>query len=217
MKLLRRIKLNFERTVLAMVFAEKAEFETALYYFHNGVEHNNRNYFKNIKQFFDRQQKAITFAQAGEVDYAIDILTDEKELQERSTAKLLVMGKGNTFSDEIIKYVLEMAERMSYSILALNTASFSCETFNFFSSKNKVCEEFKALAKENVAAFKQIAEEKGIQFDHLIMFNKPEEALEIISKKDNIAFVITDFIEDRLENNSNNRPSDRLLVYSMST
>jgi hypothetical protein len=216
MQLFRRIRHDFERTAVATAFAEQAEFETAQYYFYNGVEVNSKSYLKKIKQFFDRQQEAITFAQAGEADYAIDVLTDKEEIEERSAARLLVMGKGNNFSNEIIEYALEMAERMSYGILALNTASFSCETFNLFSSRNKVCEEFKTMAEENVASFKQAAEEKGIHLDHLIMFNKPEEALEIVAKKDNIAFVITDFIEDRLIDSAENRPTNRLFVYSMS-
>lgn len=216
MQLFRRVRLSFERAAVATAFAEQGEFETALHYFYNGVEQNNRSYLKKMKRFFDRQQEAITFAQAGEADYAIDILTDKEVVEERSTARLLVMGKGNAFSDEIIQYAIEMAARMSYNILALNTASFSCETFNLFSSRNKICEEFKNMSEENVASFKQATEEKGIQFDHLIMFNKPDEALEIVAKKDNIAFVITDFLEDRLEDKTDNRPSNRLFVYSMS-
>ncbi len=216
MQLFRNFKNSFERTVVAAAFAEQGEFETALHYFYNGVEQNNRSYLKKMKRFFDRQQEAITFAQAGEADYAIDILTDKEVVEERSTARLLVMGKGNAFSNEIIQYAIEMATRMSYNILALNTASFSCETFNLFSSRNKICDEFKTMSEENVAPFKQAVEEKGIQFDHLIMFNKPEEALEIVAKKDNIAFVITDFLEDRLEDKADNRPSNRLFVYSMS-
>ena len=216
MQLFRNFKNSFERTVVAAAFAEQGEFETALHYFYNGVEQNNRSYLKKMKRFFDRQQEAITFAQAGEADYAIDILTDKEVVEERSTARLLVMGKGNAFSNEIIQYAIEMATRMSYNILALNTASFSCETFNLFSSRNKICEEFKNMSEENVASFKQATEEKGIQFDHLIMFNKPDEALEIVAKKDNIAFVITDFLEDRLEDKTDNRPSNRLFVYSMS-
>jgi len=217
MKLLKNFRDSFERTAIAVTFSEQGEFDTALHYFYNGIEKNNRNYLSKIKQFFDRQQEAITFAQAGEADYAIALLTDKEEVVEkRNDARLLVIGKGNTFSDEIIEYALEMAQRMSYSILVLNTASFSCETFNLFSSRNKVCEEFKNVCEENVVLFKQMAEEKEIKFDHLIMFSKPEEALEIVSKKDNIAFVITDFIEDRLVDSAENRPSNRLFVYSIS-
>lgn len=211
----KKFKKAFEVTALAVAFAEEGEYETALNYYYDGIEQNNKNYLRKIKQFFDRQQEAITFAEAGETDYAVDILTDEEEVLEKP-ARLLVVGREGTFSKEIVDYALEMAERMSYNILALNTAPLSCETFKMFSSRSAICEEFKTMSEKGVALFKETAKEKGIEFHHMVMFHKPEEAIEIIAKSDNIAFVVSDFIEDRLENESSKRQENRLFVYSVS-
>ncbi|MBW2325983.1 MAG: hypothetical protein JRF45_05705 [Deltaproteobacteria bacterium] len=80
----------------------------------------------------EKYQEAITFAEAGESEYAMETMI--KERVEQTSTKLLVMGRESTFSKEIIDYALEMAQRMSYDILALNTAPLSCETFKLFSS-----------------------------------------------------------------------------------
>ena len=86
----------------------------------------------------EKYQEAITFAQAGESEYAVDTMAEQ--IEEQAPTKLLVMGRESTFSKEIIDYALEMAQRMSYDILALNTAPLSCETFKLFSSsRNQVC------------------------------------------------------------------------------
>ncbi|MBU0769481.1 MAG: hypothetical protein KJ687_10355, partial [Proteobacteria bacterium] len=86
----------------------------------------------------EKYQEAITFAQAGESEYAMETMAEERR-EEQTPTKLLVMGRESTFSKEIIDYSLEMAQRMSYNILALNTAPLSCETFKLFSSsRNQV-------------------------------------------------------------------------------
>ena len=71
----------------------------------------------------DKYQEAITFAEAGESGYAMETMADQKE--DQAPTKLLVMGRESDFSKEIIDYALEMAQRMSYDFLALNTAPLS--------------------------------------------------------------------------------------------
>jgi hypothetical protein len=130
----------------------------------------------------DKYQEAITFAQAGESEYAMETMVEQRE--DQFPTKLLVMGRESTFSKEIIDYALEMAQRMSYEILALNTAPLSCETFKLFSSShNQVCQEFKNMSEKNAGLFQEAASEKGIPFDHVVMFSEPEEALESINRE----------------------------------
>jgi hypothetical protein len=133
--------------------------------------------------------------------------------------QLLVMGRESTFSQEIIDYALEMAQRMSYEILALNTAPLSCETFKLFSSsRNQICEEFKSMSEKNATEFQQAAAEKGIAFNHIVMFSEPEEALQDLSKENkNIIFVVSESIEDRAEDRieEGERLRQNLYVYSI--
>ena len=65
----------------------------------------------------DQYQEAITFAEAGEPGYARELIQEEKVKEEPT--KLLVVGRESSFSKEIIDYALEMAQRMSFEIIAL--------------------------------------------------------------------------------------------------
>ena len=165
----------------------------------------------------DKYQEAITFAQAGESEYAMETMVEQRE--DQTPTKLLVMGRESTFSKEIIDYALEMAQRMSYEILALNTAPLSCETFKLFSSsRNQVCEEFKSLSEKSAGLFQETAAEKGIPFNHVVMFSEPEEALESINREHkDIAFVVSESVENRGETRieEGERLKRNLYVYSM--
>ena len=165
----------------------------------------------------DKYQEAITFAEAGETEYAMETMAEQRE--EQVPTKLLVLGRESTFSKEIIDYALDMAQRMSYEILALNTAPLSCETFKLFSSsRNQVCEEFKSMSEKNAGLFQEAAAEKGIPFDHVIMFSEQDQALDVITKEyRDIAFVVSESVEDRVESRieEGERLRQNLYVYSM--
>jgi len=180
--------------------------------------------FGRIKQKFskasaemDKYQEAITFAEAGEAEHAMAAMAEQTE--EQQTMQLLVAGRESTFSKEIVDYALDMAQRMSYDILALNTAPLSCETFKLFSSsRNQICEEFKSMSEKNAAMFQQAAAEKGIAFDHIVMFSEADEALQEVTRNNkNIAFVVSESIEDRAENRieEGERLRQHLYVYSV--
>ena len=165
----------------------------------------------------DKYHEAITFAEAGESEYAVETMAEHKKTQ--APTKLLVMGRESDFSKEIVDYALEMAQRMSYEILALNTAPLSCETFKLFSSsRNQVCEEFSEMSKKNAGLFQKAAAEKGIPFHHIVMFSEPEEALQSITREHkDIAFVVSETVEDRADNRieEGERLRTNLFVYSM--
>jgi len=180
--------------------------------------------FGRIKQKFskasaemDKYQEAITFAEAGEAEHAMAAMAEQTE--EQQTMQLLVAGRESTFSKEIVDYALDMAQRMSYDILALNTAPLSCETFKLFSSsRNQICEEFKSMSEKNAAMFQQAAAEKGIAFDHIVMFSEADVALQEVTRNNkNIAFVVSESIEDRAENRieEGERLRQHLYVYSV--
>jgi hypothetical protein len=166
----------------------------------------------------DKYQTAVTFAEAGQPEQVQDLLLTEKD-NEKTGAKLLVVGRESTFSQEIIDYALEMAQRMSYEILALNTVPLSCETFKFFSSPRKnLCKEFQQISEENVRAFQKASETNGIPFSHVVKFIEPDEALEEMKKEfRDIEFVISEAEEnqviDRVEEGE--RARSDIFVYTM--
>ena len=170
--------------------------------------------FKKFRKFFEKNQTAITFAEANELDYAIE---EAERIEKQNKTTLLVVGRKAGFSKEIIEYALDMANRMSYDILALNTAPLSCETFKMLSHRNKACDEFKQIAEENASLFEQAAAEKGIAFSHVVMFDAPEEAImTLCGASSSIAFVVSETIEDRdVSRIEGDRPTNKLFVYSM--
>ncbi len=165
----------------------------------------------------DRQQEAITFAETGELEHARELFHEQPGKE--SAAKLLVVGREGSFSREIIDYALEMAQRMCYEIIALNTAPLSCETFKLFSSsRDEVCREFKSLSEENAGIFQQAAAEKGIPFQHVIMYCETDEALDAVCKEyGDVTLVISESEEQQFEGRIEEGEGVRreLFVYSI--
>ena len=133
--------------------------------------------------------------------------------------RLVVMGRESTFSDEVIDYALDMARRMSFEILALNSAPLSCDAFSLFStSRSKLCREFQSISEKNALAFRKAAEAIGVPFVHVVKFDESEQALASVQGEyKNIEFVISDAqpqaATDRVA--QRNRPRNEVLVYSM--
>jgi DNA-binding NarL/FixJ family response regulator len=91
--------------------------------------------------------------------------------------RLLVLGQQSAFSGDLVDYALEMAERLSYEVVALNAAGFSKESFRSFpGARDKVCQDFLAVSEGNAVAFREAAAEKGIPFFHMVKFTIADEA-----------------------------------------
>jgi hypothetical protein len=143
------------------------------------------------------------------------------EMAAQPLAKLVVLGKGVTFSDEIVEYALEMAQRMEYEIIALNTAPLSCESFNLFSSsRHDICQEFQEMSIKNAALFQAQAEKRGLHFIHRINFVDTDTALEEVQNEfgENISFIVSEPEEDQAtvsRATNEKRPEAEIFVYSM--
>ncbi len=165
----------------------------------------------------DQSQEVITSAEAGEETLSQEAL--RKEPEPEVARKLVVVGRESVFSEDIIDYALEMAERMSYEIVALNTAPLSCETFKFFSSsRNKICEDFEDLSKKNVRLFQEAAEKKGIPFTHVVKFSESSEVLkEIRNEIGEFEFVVSESEDQAAVSKPENgqKAKSEIFVYSM--
>jgi len=172
---------------------------------------------RKITGRMDRYQEAITFAEAGQMSHAQQMV-HEKENQQ-SPGKLLVIGRESIFNKEVIDYALDMAQRLSYEILALNTAPLTCETFNLLpAERSRVCQEFKTLTEKNIKHFQQEAQKREIPFEHVIKFSEKEQALaEITREFGNIEFVVSDTEADRTVERvaQGERPKQEIYVYSL--
>ncbi len=178
------------------------------------------NLLKKVKCLtgkMEEYQEAITFAEAGHSEQAKEVLV--KENIEDAPKNLLVIGQESRFSKDIIDYAIDMAKRMSYHIIALNTAPLSCETFKLFSSsRNRLCKEFQKLSEENVKEFKEKAEKLHIPFTHVVKFREVDEAVEELKKEyKDIEFIVSEAIEEGYESITEDveRPRQEICVYSM--
>jgi hypothetical protein len=172
---------------------------------------------RKITGRMDRYQEAITFAEAGQINHAQEVV-HEKE-NHRSPGKLLVVGRESIFNKEVIDYALDMAQRLSYEILALNTAPLTCDTFNLLpAERSKICQEFKTLTEKNIKHFQQEAQKRAIPFAHVIKFSAKEQALaEITREFGDIEFVVSDTEHDRTVERvaQGERPKQDIYVYSL--
>lgn len=132
---------------------------------------------------------------------------------------LLVIGRESTFTPDVIDYAVDMADRLSYDIVALNTAPLSCETFKLFSSsRNKVCQDFQKISEESAGAFAARAAQKQIRFDHVVKFSETDQAIdEVRREQGRIDFVISDLEEAHagVQAEQGARPHREIYVYSM--
>jgi len=165
----------------------------------------------------DRYQEAITFAEAGQTNHAHQVVREKESRQ--SAGKLLVVGRESNFNKEVIDYALDMAQRLSYEILALNTAPLSCETFSLLpTERSKVCREFRTLTEKNIRLFQQEAQKRAIPFKHVIKFSEKDQALaEITREFSDIEFVVSDTEGNRTMARvaEGERPKEKIYVYSI--
>lgn len=98
--------------------------------------------------------------------------------------RLLVIGRENDFSSQLIEYALGISKRMSYQILALNAARFDNESFKLFpTAREKVCHDFRETSEKNAALFRQAAQKKGIPFSHIVKFCEQDDAITEVRKE----------------------------------
>ena len=174
-----------------------------------------RNPFKRRKKKIDSDASRETkqpMAVAAEAAAPRSIDGDGVE------GRLVVMGRESTFSEEVVEYAIDMAQRMDYEILALNSAPLSCDAFSMFStSRSKLCQEFRTISEKSAQIFRQSADAHGIPFVHVVKYDEPEQALSSLQQEyDNIEFVIADTQPQAVEQAAEgSRPQNELFVYSM--
>ena len=163
----------------------------------------------------ENAQEAIVFAEAGE-----SISQKKQEaFSPVATHKLLVMGRESDFSRSVIDYAVDMAKRMSFDILALNTAPLPCNTYKALSAdQNKLCRQFKQVSSEKAQEFCQAAQDAGVAFHHVVKFQEPEDAMsEIQREHPDVEFIISDapFEMERERTAAEIRPQNQVYVSVM--
>ena len=172
---------------------------------------------KKTKEEITKYQDAIAFAEEGRHEEATQFL-EENRKDFQIQPKLLVIGHGNTFSSTVIEYSIDMAKRLGYEIVALNTASIGDGLPVKSLERKKLRQEFLDACEKNIQGFKNRVKKEGLNFSHKVKFLDKEDALEEIKNEiQGIEFVISDterdFVVAQDENREKQRPA--VCVYSM--
>jgi hypothetical protein len=176
-----------------------------------------KNKFNRFNKKMDDYQEVITFSQAG-MDGATSDLTTPNNPERKKN--LVVAGKENRFSDEIILYSLEMAKRMDFGIVAVNAADITHDVTEFFSTNTETIKrDFLETSMDNIALFREKALNENIPFQHVVKFSGVDEAIEEINREmGDIEFIVSQNRETSEASNvicDENRISQNLCVYAM--
>jgi hypothetical protein len=164
----------------------------------------------------DQEQKAANLAEADQPVDVEDVSRETGGIEK--SKKLVVVGKESFFSEEIIEYAVDMAERMSYEIVALNTAPLSCETFNQSASKDQICTDFQMLSEMNMEPFREAAKKRNVSFSHVVKFTESGEVLRELRKEiGEFEFVVSQEEQDAVTDSDigDDRFQQGIFVYSI--
>jgi CheY-like chemotaxis protein len=127
---------------------------------------------------------------------------------------LLVVGNEERFSHRLIDYALEMAERMSFRLVALSPAPFPESILDQDPVPARVSE-FEQNARENAEIFAGAAEEKGIPFEHVIRYGQSDAVAEKVAKEyGNVEFVVSEPSDQQVADQIPCSPG-KICVYTM--
>ena len=165
----------------------------------------------------DDYQEVIAFSEAGIHNHIAQ--PEELECAE-SSSNLVVASYDSRFSDDLVAYALEMAQRMDYGIIAVNAANLTHDVTEFFSTTHEALfNDFKETSTRNVEAFRARAVELGLKFAHTIKFSNIDHAIDDITKEcGEIEFIISENREQARTRGvikNEKRIAQRLCIYSM--
>lgn len=179
-----------------------------------GMINNLKNRLLRMGKKMDQYQQDLTNAEAGLHECVAPNAT-----KETCPGKLLVVGAESRFPEAVISYAVEMAARMSYDIIALNTLPLNNTALGLFSLPQKeVQNDFIELSRKQVVAFQEAAEKNSIRLDHVVKFKEVDAAIEEIRKDyPTLEFIIESPQEKQAEDRPENRENLRrqIQVYTM--
>jgi nucleotide-binding universal stress UspA family protein len=188
----------FERLMNAVTFAEAGLPEVAIEMLNEGKENESREApasdiavretKPSLAATMDRMYEAATFAEAGEQDYAREIIAEK----ENPSVAILVVSHSDAFSQRVCEHAISFAGRRGKEIVALNV--METPRGSIFSREGKTLyEQFRRRTEQNVESFRKAAGEEGIELVHLTTKGSMEEAIRIAHEKHpGIRFVVSD-------------------------
>lgn len=173
-----------DRMFSAITFAEANEHETARHFLEPAAapimagqsirEDSKVKVRKPQNETLQGTAVATAFAEAGEHDTAQEILDASSRNQ-----TILVLNKGTVFSEVLMKYAIEMAQRFNTKLLALNI--MEVPTGLTREAIEATTRNFEKRVNQHIKRFAEKAEAKGIELDHIIRMGDEDQILREIN------------------------------------
>ncbi|MFP3983289.1 MAG: universal stress protein [Desulfurivibrionaceae bacterium] len=173
-----------DRMFSAITFAEANEHETARHFLDPAAptimagqavkEDSKIRVQKSQSRTLQDTAVATAFAEAGEHDTAQEILDASSRNQ-----TILVLNKGTVFSEVLMKYAIEMAQRFNTGILALNM--MEVPTGLTKEASEATIRNFEKRVNQHIKRFAEKAKAKGIELDHIIRMGDEDQILREIN------------------------------------
>jgi len=129
---------------------------------------------------------AAAFAEAGEHETAHRIITPGKE-----TRKILVIGHGESFSEKLSSYALDMARRLDFELVALNVTSAPLSLFG--EKRDAAIAAFTEGAQRSGAVLQEKAAANGIVLTQRVEIANQDAMVEKLHSQDSgLRYVLTE-------------------------
>jgi hypothetical protein len=130
---------------------------------------------------------------AGKMDNLSSITkNDDPASQSQGNRKILIVSREARFSESVVNYAVNLAERLGYDLIALNVGANGSGTGIFHSPYQRyLAEKFKKQAQNASSEIQARLTAKGLGFEHLVRFGDFGAAVEALNhEKKRIEFVL---------------------------
>jgi Universal stress protein family len=140
----------------------------------------------SLQDDYDEAMMAVTFAEAGAPEQAVEVM------RQYGKRKILVVSRGDSFTEAVMDYATQLAERMGYELIALNVGAASVEK-NASPYQQHMQEEFQERAATAAQVLEQKAAAQNIRLTHVVKFGEVAKAVAAMNREyRRIEMLITD-------------------------
>ena len=140
----------------------------------------------SLQDDYDQAMMAISFAEAGAPEQAAEVM------RQHGKRKILVVSQEEAFTEAVMEYATQLAERMGYELIAVNIGAAPSDRA-VSAYQQHMQEEFQGRAAKAAALLEQKAAATNIRLTHVVKFGDVGQAVEAINREyRRIELMITD-------------------------
>ena len=122
----------------------------------------------SLQDDYDEAMMAVTFAEAGAPEQAVEVM------RQYGKRKILVVSQEDAFTEAVMEYATQLAERMGYDLIALNVGAATSDK-GLSAYQQHMQEEFQGRAAQAARVLEQKAAARNIRLTHVVKFGEVAE------------------------------------------